>query len=98
MAGIIPGCDGGAALKTDEALRRWLETAATRAIDPYQLPGWKNAALSAERVQKLRPPGVRQAQHCDFAALLDYPENGLLPHPVTEPARVIPMLRAGFAA
>ena len=87
-----------AALKDDTALRRWLETAATHAIDRYQLPAWRHAALPAERVRALWPAGVRRLEDCDLSALRGYPENGLFPHPLTEPARVVRLLQPGFAA
>lgn len=87
-----------AAMKDETALRRWLETAATRAIDRYQLPAWRDARLTAERVAKLWPAGVRVAGEADLESLRDYPENGLFPHPLTEPARVVRLLPPGFAA
>ena len=88
-----------AALKNDTALRKWLETAARHAIDRYQLPAWRDPQLSVERVRVLWPAGVRELDGFDLEALLDYPENGLFPHPLTEPARPpVRLLRAGFAA
>ena len=34
----------------------------------------------------------------EVPALFDYPENGLFPHPLTEPSQVVRLLPRGFAA
>lgn len=88
-----------AALKNEPALRKWLETAARHAIDRCQLPAWQHPQLTVERVGALWPAGVRELDDGDPAVLLDYPENGLFPHPLTEPARPpVRLLVPGFAA
>ena len=89
----------GAALKDEAALRKWMETAARHALDRYQLPAWQDQRLTVERVRALWPAGVRELEDGNPAALLDYPENGLFLHPLTEPARPpVRLLSPGFAA
>lgn len=71
-----------ACVKKRKKLREFLVMIAGEAIDLGVLPGWQHPQISAEEVRRAWPAGAIEAADADFGRLLDYPFNGLFPHPV----------------
>lgn len=70
----------------DHELGVWLEMIAREAIDRGMLPGLSHPSISRDRVASLWTAGAFAAEAADLSSLLDYPYNGLFPHPLNKVA------------
>lgn len=64
------------------ALKRWLAMIAREAMDMGLLPGIQHPHIPIERVRECWSAGAQPATPDGIEALLDYPYNGLFPHPL----------------
>lgn len=80
----LQACALDAALAKPEGLQEWLIHIAREALDQGVLPGIQHPMLKLEQVASCWSAGVREFAGEDLSALLDYPFNGLFPHPLNE--------------
>ncbi len=67
-----------------DKLAHWLHMIAAEAIALGRLPCWQHAGISLAEVRAVWPAGAFALGEADLPQLLDYPFNGLFPHPLAE--------------
>lgn len=67
-----------------DKLAEWLHLIAGEALDLGRLPCWQHAHISLDEVRAVWPAGANGLADADLPRLLDYPYNGLFPHPLAE--------------
>ena len=81
-AGTLEDIGLDACVHDDHALKRWLAMIARESMDMGLLPGIQHPSIPIERVRECWSAGAQPATSAETEALLDYPYNGLFPHPL----------------
>lgn len=71
-----------ACVQDEHALKKWLAMIAREAMDMGLLPGIQHQRIPIEQVAACWSAGAQPAASAEIEALLDYPYNGLFPHPL----------------
>lgn len=80
--GIAPDCPPK--FRVTDRLLPWLSMVAREAMDMGKLPGIQHPHITREMVSSLWLSGVIDANDADLPAMVDYPFNGLFPHPLNQ--------------